>query len=108
MTSTEVTVDGVECVECEVEGVRVYLFGTAHVSKQSTLDAANLVRHLRPAVVFLELCPERSFLLKQDPNKPIASTPFSMAQLFLTVDEEMIEAMKSGIDALLEEFQQVI
>ncbi len=39
------------------EGVEVVILGTAHVSRSSEEEARLLVRELRPAVVFVELCP---------------------------------------------------
>lgn len=46
----------------------IYLLGTAHISKKSSEQAKELVEFVRPSVVFLELCDERSAILTQNNN----------------------------------------
>jgi pheromone shutdown protein TraB len=43
--------------------VQVYLLGTSHVSNDSSADVTLLLEHLKPDVVFLELCEQRVNLL---------------------------------------------
>jgi pheromone shutdown protein TraB len=40
-------------------GQRVYLLGTSHVSQKSCEITKELISHLKPAVVFIEICKER-------------------------------------------------
>ncbi|KAH0458679.1 hypothetical protein IEQ34_011493 [Dendrobium chrysotoxum] len=58
---------GVVHLECEssTEGGRcdVYLVGTAHVSQESCAEVQAVIRHLKPEVVFLELCSSRIAIL---------------------------------------------
>lgn len=42
----------------------VYLLGTAHVSKDSCEDVKLLMKHVRPDVLFIELCNQRTNLLE--------------------------------------------
>ena len=49
-------------------GQRVFILGTAHISKQSCIDASELVRSVKPAAVFLELCEQRRGLLDTNNN----------------------------------------
>ncbi|KAK9155859.1 hypothetical protein Sjap_003339 [Stephania japonica] len=55
MLSCESSVEGGSC--------DVYLIGTAHVSKESCILVQAVVSHLKPQVVFLELCPSRVAIL---------------------------------------------
>eukprot|EP00040_Diaphanoeca_grandis_P018386 m.96718 g.96718 ORF g.96718 m.96718 type:complete len:326 (-) comp26918_c2_seq1:44-1021(-) len=45
------------------EGVKVILLGTAHISHKSVLEAQEVVRNIRPQLVFVELCKSRQHLL---------------------------------------------
>lgn len=58
---------GVLHLECEssAEGGHcdVYLVGTAHVSQESCTEVQAVIRHLKPEVVFLELCSSRIAIL---------------------------------------------
>lgn len=45
----------------------IYLLGTSHVSKDSCIDARLLMEHIRPDVLFIELCHQRLALLADDP-----------------------------------------
>lgn len=58
---------GVVYLECEstAEGgtCSVYLVGTAHVSQESCREVQAVIRHLKPQVVFLELCSNRVAIL---------------------------------------------
>ncbi|CAK7334161.1 unnamed protein product [Dovyalis caffra] len=51
--------------ESKAEGGKcvVYLVGTAHVSKESCWEVQAVIRHVKPQVVFLELCASRVALL---------------------------------------------
>jgi pheromone shutdown protein TraB len=42
----------------------VYVLGTAHVSKESSQNASNIVEIVKPKVVFLELCDNRRRILE--------------------------------------------
>lgn len=55
---------------------KIFLLGTAHVSRKSCDEARLLVNVIKPGIVFLELCDKRSRLLSASPEdlKPI---PFS-------------------------------
>lgn len=41
-----------------------YILGTAHVSRKSCDDAEKLINLIKPDIVFVELCPERSAILQ--------------------------------------------
>jgi len=46
------------------EGSDVYLVGTAHVSRRSAEEVGDLIRLVKPDMVFLELCPARAAKLR--------------------------------------------
>ena len=48
----------------------VYVLGTAHVSKDSCEDVKLLMEHVRPDVLFIELCNQRIAILEDEPVKP--------------------------------------
>ena len=48
-------------IHCEL-----YLLGTAHVSKDSCEDAKLLMEHIKPDVLFVELCGHRTAILEDD------------------------------------------
>ena len=71
---------GVNSTDNDGEDVtcQVYLLGTAHVSKDSSTDAKMLMEHIKPDVLFVELCNQRLNLLTDDgPNSlpPLPPTP---------------------------------
>ncbi|XP_015784086.1 traB domain-containing protein [Tetranychus urticae] len=47
-------------------GSKVYLIGTAHFSEKSWQDVEQVIRHVRPNVVVLELCKSRLYILEYD------------------------------------------
>jgi len=52
----------------ENESVCIYLLGTAHVSRESCVDARSLMNFAKPDCLFLELCSARVNLLFSDPR----------------------------------------
>ena len=61
------TIRDVECT--------YYILGTAHVSKQSCLDAAVLIQKIKPGIVLIELCSERQNLLNTESIKVCITGP---------------------------------
>ncbi|KAL7551607.1 hypothetical protein ACHAWF_014803 [Thalassiosira exigua] len=51
------------------EGVVLYLLGSSHVSRASCEDAKLLVNHVRPDVLFVELCSQRVGLMMDPPAR---------------------------------------
>ncbi|XP_018333937.1 traB domain-containing protein [Agrilus planipennis] len=47
-------------------GVKVYLVGTAHFSKESQEDVIKVIRNVQPHIVMLELCKARTSILSFD------------------------------------------
>lgn len=52
----------------ELNGVILYLLGSSHVSRTSCEDAKILMQHVRPDVLFVELCSQRVGLLLDPPT----------------------------------------
>lgn len=52
----------------EIPYCELYLLGTAHVSKDSCEDARLLMNHIKPDVLFVELCNQRTAILEDDEN----------------------------------------
>ncbi|KAJ6741120.1 TRAB FAMILY PROTEIN [Salix purpurea] len=80
----------VEVLTCEsqAEGGKcvVYLVGTAHISQASCREVEAVIRHVKPQVVFLELCASRVGLL-------------TIRSLKVPTMEEMIEKWKKTQNA---------
>jgi pheromone shutdown protein TraB len=53
-----------------IDGCTVYLLGTSHVSKSSCNDVQELIAHLQPQGLFLELCSQRLAILNPPPTLP--------------------------------------
>lgn len=75
--------DAVVRLECEssAEGgiCNVYIVGTAHVSQDSCRQVQEVIRCLKPEVVFLELCPSRvNILTPQNLKVPTVSEMIDM------------------------------
>lgn len=72
VTSMEIDVfrsPNIRLLKCESEGsptgeAEVHLVGTNHLSKLSCDEVRDLIQRVRPEVVFLELCEDRSDLLE--------------------------------------------
>jgi pheromone shutdown protein TraB len=56
-----------------------YLLGSAHISKQSAVDAERLVAAVRPETVMLELCHDRRALLSADFDAAVREVPLGEA-----------------------------
>ena len=52
----------------EISFCELYLLGTAHVSKDSCEDARLLMDYIKPDVLFVELCNQRTAILEDDEN----------------------------------------
>jgi len=59
---------GVESPNGNCELCEVYVLGTAHVSKDSCEDVKLLMEHVRPDVLFIELCNQRINILEDVPE----------------------------------------
>ncbi|XP_068302576.1 uncharacterized protein [Pyrus communis] len=68
----------------------VYLVGTCHISAKSCREVEAVIRHLKPEVVFLELCSRRVAAL----------TPPNLKDLKELTMEEMIEMWKKNHNTL--------
>ena len=53
-----------------IDDTEVYLLGTSHVSTDSCDDLKILMNHLKPDVLFVELCPQRIPILFQEDQDP--------------------------------------
>jgi len=56
----------------------IYVVGTAHVSRASVTDVVEVIRFVRPDLVFLELCNSRIALLVAP--EPVLDAPVTLAQ----------------------------
>ncbi|KAL1491327.1 hypothetical protein ABEB36_011938 [Hypothenemus hampei] len=69
-------------------GAIVYLVGTAHFSKNSHDDVRQVIRQVRPHLVLLELCPERTSILEIDENTlQEEAKGISMAKIIQTIKQ---------------------
>ena len=59
-------------IESSVECV-YYILGTAHVSRKSCDDTAELIRKVQPDLVFVELCPERQPILQMKKQMKVST-----------------------------------
>ena len=64
----------------DIFGCTVYLLGTSHISRSSCDDVQQLMSHVQPDGLFLELCPKRLAILMPSPD---ASATSEMAKLSL-------------------------
>ena len=64
------------------ETTNLYLLGTVHVSKQSVINASDLVEAVKPSVLFLELCDQRQGLLLADNETARDKQPRSIKQMY--------------------------
>lgn len=53
-----------------LDGCTVYLLGTSHISKSSCNDVQELMSHVKPQGLFLELCSQRLAILSPPPPTP--------------------------------------
>jgi len=56
----------VEILVSKLTGAKVYLIGTAHFSQESCEDVAKVINSVKPHVVMLELCQQRTNILHLD------------------------------------------
>ena len=56
---------------CMFGCIDIYVLGTAHVSNDSSADVQQLLSHIEPDCIFLELCDARMSLLGNQSNEPI-------------------------------------
>ena len=59
----------------ESAGKTYYLLGTAHVSKESVREVADLIERVRPDAVCVELCPTRYEALVDRTRRRVVFTP---------------------------------
>ncbi|XP_007889150.1 traB domain-containing protein isoform X2 [Callorhinchus milii] len=71
------------------EGCKVYLVGTAHVSKKSIRDVKQTIQQLQPDSVILELCNSRVSLLHWDEQKLMEAMETVNLQLLLRKIKEV-------------------
>eukprot|EP00045_Choanoeca_perplexa_P003178 m.28985 g.28985 ORF g.28985 m.28985 type:complete len:323 (-) comp11908_c0_seq1:28-996(-) len=69
--------------------IQVILLGTAHISKQSVDDVINIINTIKPAMVTVEICPERQAMLAMDYTRPLQQT----GEVGFTA---LVEAITSG------------
>jgi pheromone shutdown protein TraB len=79
-------------------GARVYLVGTAHVDPQSALDAREVVERVAPAILVLEVDPERFAAAKSaagdkfDTKRYIIQSDWELAKMALGIGRISSEA----------------
>eukprot|EP00041_Stephanoeca_diplocostata_P011369 m.187570 g.187570 ORF g.187570 m.187570 type:complete len:339 (+) comp18506_c0_seq8:291-1307(+) len=61
--TTEYTLPKTATTLVSPEGITVILLGTAHISRKSVEEAQEIVKHIQPRLVFVELCKSRQGLL---------------------------------------------
>ena len=94
MSSLPKTVTVLNCPN----GSTVYLVGTAHFSRESIQDVRNTIKKVRPAVVMLELCPQRQVMLQyseEDILKEAEDMNFTKVRLFIRRDGLIAGIMQS-------------
>jgi pheromone shutdown protein TraB len=50
-------------------GQTVHLLGTAHVSERSRVEVKDLITHIKPGVVFVEICEQRKPILDEEDSE---------------------------------------
>jgi len=79
-----------------VTGAEIYIVGTAHVSRASVIEVCEVIRFIKPNLIFLELCRSRV---------PLLVTPELPSNTPLTLTQTLSNATKIGIfPALLSYF----
>jgi len=86
-------------------GAEVFLVGTAHISKQSADEVRDVIQHVKPDTVFVELCEQRAKRLRSmnegnsfieqimDMFSGRTKMPTSMAELFMRGFYKYLEAI---------------
>lgn len=57
--------DEITILTTKTSGSRIYIIGTAHVSKKSALSVGELIKLIKPKGVFLEMCEERMIMIEK-------------------------------------------
>jgi len=81
-------------------GQEVYLIGTAHISEQSAQQVKDVIRHVQPDVVFLELCHERAKRLRERPISDNETT--ALTEVFTSNEgpawfSQILSMLKKGL-----------